>query len=508
MLHRYLHSFWALFLLSAGAGAALGWALPPYNYILAGGAFSVLLYAIIHSKQSWHSTCFGWVFGFAFYGLSLSWVANALTFDAQFDYLIPICKFGIPAFLGLYSGAVAGIAKRSRFAGISLWLLFAALWAGMEYIKNIVGFSFPWNIVGYAWTQNLEILQSTALVGIHTLSLLSVLLWTIPLLLTARHGKPALLSIAVLFCLLYGWGLGRLDHASKETQPYVIRLVQPNVSQSNKIYGNANEDDFARLLRLSATPTNQKIAAVIWPESAAPYGLDQDATARKNIMQQLPLGADLITGISRLRIDMEQNKEVPANSLMVVHPSGDITGFYDKHFLVPFGEYVPLRRYLKMAKVTPGIGDFARGVGVQTLALSDVPAFSPLICYEAVYSGQVVDERHRPQWLLTISNDAWYGDSAGPYQHAEFAKVRAIEEGLPIVRVANTGISYVADSYGRQQGITKLDTEAVVDLPLPVALENPPFFARYGNMLFATMLGGCVFVAFYRNSFCCDKDMA
>jgi apolipoprotein N-acyltransferase len=175
------------------------------------------------------------------------------------------------------------------------------------------------------------------------------------------------------------------------------------------------------------------------------------------------------------------------NSLLIIGPAGDVVASYDKAHLVPFGEYVPLRNVLPMRKITPGMMDFTGGPGPRTLSLPDLPSVGPLVCYEAIFPAAIVDPKQRPGWLLNITNDAWYGVTSGPFQHFAIARVRAVEEGLPLLRDANNGITGAIDPYGRVLSRLNLDAIGALDVPLPAALP-PTIYSRIGDMIFLLLL--------------------
>ena len=221
--------------------------------------------------------------------------------------------------------------------------------------------------------------------------------------------------------------------------------------------------------------------SLIWPETAVPFALAEDAQGRAMVMREMPPGALLLTGIQR-------SSGAPAaerrfyNGLIAVTPTCDIAATYDKAHLVPFGEYVPWRGILPFERLVPGIGDFTPGPGPATWQLEGLPPASPLICYEVIFPGAVVDAAQRPSWLLNVTNDGWFGLGAGPRQHLAIARLRAVEEGLPLVRVANTGISAVIDALGNSVGEIPLGRQGILDVALPPALREP-LFARFGNGL-------------------------
>ena len=245
----------------------------------------------------------------------------------------------------------------------------------------------------------------------------------------------------------------------------------------------------------TATPGYYKITHEIWSETAEPFPLERFPDARAAVAAAAPEGGLLITGVLRTDPPDGEWKEI-WNSMAVLDRSGHLVGSYDKFHLVPFGEYVPLHRFLPfISKFTPGIADLSAGPGPRTLRLPGLPPVGPLICYEAIFPGQVVDRSDRPQWLLNITNDGWYGISAGPYQHFVSARLRAVEEGLPVVRAANTGISGVVDPYGRVLEQTQLGEEKVLDVELPKPLQELTLYARWGDATTAVLLAIAAFVA-------------
>jgi apolipoprotein N-acyltransferase len=321
------------------------------------------------------------------------------------------------------------------------------------------------------------------------------------LLLRAPEARSWLLATAGLLALLVVYGTVRIVAATNNDYGITLRLIQPNIAQNLKWDARAAERHFERLLQLSRVPADKRLSAVIWPESAVAWPLDRDTARRMAAVSTLPEGAVLITGMNRW--DFPEAGDAPPhpyNSLFVFDRSGAVRAAYDKHRLVPFGEYVPLRWLFNVDKVAGGaMTDFVPGAaGVKTVpAIAGLPSFSPLICYEAIYPGGVARRgKGRPQWLLNITNDAWFGLSAGPYQHLAMTRMRSIEEGLSLVRVANTGMTTVFDPWGRSLVRTALAEERVLDVPLQAAI-TPPLFARFGNAIPATLLGLCALVAVF-----------
>ena len=235
-----------------------------------------------------------------------------------------------------------------------------------------------------------------------------------------------------------------------------------------------------------SAPTTHRLSAILWPEAAATFLIERDAPRRAVLAALAPRNGYVITGALRANEPPAPVSEV-WNSIEAVDGEGKIRAHYDKAHLVPFGEYIPFRRLLPINDFIPGAIDMSAGPGPQTLTLPGLPAFSPSVCYEAIFPGAAVDRAARPAWIFNVTNDAWYGRSSGPYQHFAIARTRAIEEGVPLVRVANNGISGVIDPAGRVLARTGLDSIGYADVALPAAAART-VYAAAGDWIFAAML--------------------
>lgn len=451
----------------------------------------------------------GWSFGFGFFLAGLYWISAALFVDiAQFWWLVPLALLGFPAGFALFT-ALATLAaheatRRFGLLGTARVLVLAVAWVLAEWLRGHVLTGFPWNLIGYAWAGAfpgaLAVLQLTAITGIYGLSLLTVLAAALPARLgDLGRGRYAALAAAVLLIALpAAGGAWRLANASRATVPGVtLRLVQPSIPETIKHDRDALAQNFRRLLALSASRGADKVTTVVWPETAAPPLLERFPDERQAIAQVIPPGGLLLTGAERAEPTTGWPPKHIWNSVVVLNERGTIIATYDKAHLVPFGEYIPLRGILPMDAIAPGIGDLSAGPGPRTLTLPGLPPVGPLVCYEAIFPGAVIDRANRPQWLLNVTNDAWYGVSSGPFQHLAIARVRAVEEGLPLVRAANNGVSAVFDPYGRiarrvdstLAARLDLDSIGVLDAPLPRALAPTPY-ERYRDEIFfaATLL--------------------
>ncbi len=500
-------------LLAIGLGLLSGTALPPHNLVIVLiPVFTLLVWQLDGLKTAPSASRFapfvlGWCFGFGQFLIGLYWISNALLVDAeQFGWAVPLVGFLMPAGLALFSGLGVAVAAAFWCAGPARVLLLALAWTLGEWLRGHVLTGFPWNLVGYAWSGSDAMMQGSALFGVYGLSLLTVAMAAAPATLgdAGSSGKwrpwaPVACALLTLSLLAMGGAL-RLAAAGNETVPGVrLRIVQAGIDQQLKWRRELRAANLEKHLSLSLEPGGDAIPIIIWPEAAVPYYLPNDPAARSHIAQRLGPGKTLLTGTLRA----ERQATAPRrawNSLVVLDDKGDITTVYDKSHLVPFGEYLPMRALLAplgLEKLTEGLGDFSGGPGLQTLSVEGLPAFSPLICYEVIFPGAVASGSARPQWLLNVTNDAWFGNSAGPRQHFAMARFRAVEEGLPLVRAANTGISAIVDSYGRQVAYLEFGESGILDGDLPRAPVRRTIYARFGDVS-ALMLAAVMLLLFLR----------
>lgn len=441
----------------------------------------------------------GWSFGFGYFIASLYWIGAAFLVDADvYAWMMPIAVTALPAGMALYWGGAAFVAALLWRPGIGRIFFFAALLALAEWLRGHMFTGFPWNALGYAAEPVWGIEQIAAFVGLWGLTFLVVLWSSIPARL-ADDGLAPSSYVFVGFVLLSaiavaGWGAARLSGAtSRNVEGVFVRIVQPNIPQNDKWrYDNAVRI-FETLVRLSGTaPSGQADAPppsiVVWPESSVPVLIDEETQALGALADRLPSGATLLMGSLRRSPQGERNADV-FNSLLAIS-GGRVLATYDKWHLVPYGEYLPLESWLAplgLRRVVTVPGSFASGPSPMTLAPPGVPPFSPLICYEVIFPGSVTRNGDRPRWLLNVTNDGWFGDTSGPHQHLGQARMRAIEEGLPLLRAANTGISAVIDPYGRILASLPLGHEGSLDTNLPEALP-PTIYSRLKDIPFFAML--------------------
>ncbi len=493
-------------------GALSALALPPWHYVpLVIPAFSGLLWLLDAAAQSPRplraAAMTAWLFGAGHFLVGVHWIAEPFLVDAaRHGWLVPFALAGMAGGLALFPAATGlitvALARRFALAGIARALTFAAVWVVFEWVRSWLFTGFPWNLIGYVWAATPEVMQAAAFAGIFGVSLMTVVAGTAPAVLAgsgARAWIAVLIFTIVLPAAVWSGGALRLGGAPAygpdDTAAMVpgvrLRIVQANIPQRRKWQPDLRAGHLQRHIALSQQPPSRPSALppthVIWPETAVPFFLASDAAARGVAAIAVPRDGALITGA--VRRGGEPGNARFWNAAHVITGDGRIVANYDKAHLVPFGEYVPLRGILPLDKLVPGQGDFSAGAGRQTIAIPGLPPFSPLICYEAIFPGAVARQDARPSWLLNLTNDAWFGTFAGPQQHFAIAATRAVEEGLPLVRAANTGISAVIDPYGRPVAMLGLGVEGVIDSGLPLALPTLTPYARWGNALPAGLLG-------------------
>jgi apolipoprotein N-acyltransferase len=458
-------------LLAAGVLSAL--ALPPVHLIpVLLLTVPALLVRIGVSAGPRGAARAGWWFGLGFYIAGLYWLTDAILFEAdRFWWVVPFAVPAVAAALALFIAAACAIARLARPGWRRLFAL-AGAWTLLDLARQFVLSGFPWNPLGSVWelpgAVGDVLIQPAALGGIHGLTLATLLLAGLPLL-----GWRGIGAGAGLLALWIGFGVIRMNEPMASGPGVTVLLIQGNVAQGEKWDRAVMVAIFRHYLELTreAVADVRGPAVVVWPETASPALLETDPDARALIAEASGNRPALIGAI---RFDKQQR---PRNSLFALGTDGAIEAIYDKWHLVPFGEYQP-DWWPAWVEVFPG-GGLRSGDGPATLRVQRLPPVGALICYEAIFSGQVVNEADRPEWMVNITNDAWFGNSSGPRQHLAAARLRAVEEGLPLVRAANTGISAAFDARGHELGRLGLNRTGVLTVVLPTAL-GPPIYARMG----------------------------
>ncbi|HEX4637058.1 MAG TPA: apolipoprotein N-acyltransferase [Rhizomicrobium sp.] len=487
-----------LWAFAAGAVSALAFApLEVFPALLLGYAVLVLLLDGAAGMQGRfrRAAGLGWAFFFGQFLIGLHWIVYPFLIypDANL-WELPFAVF-LPAGLALFGALAAGLCMAWWPKGPARILAFTVAVAASEWLRGHVFTGFPWNLSGYGWGASLALLQSASLMGIYSLSFLTILFGaSLAELVFSRWRLPV--ALLLLFAGLWGYGVYRVVSTPiGEVTGVRLRLVQPDIPQAEKYVRRLTARNWQRLFSLSIEQAGQQPAGfrdipthIIWPEAAtglipvarSPEALNQIAllTAR---------GQTLMTGSDRV---LRDEKGITAYNSLYLFAPGKGPVSYDKFHLVPFGEYLPFAPLLNaigISQLTVGLG-FSAGDHPRVLDASPAPPVTPLICYEVIFPHAVIDPAEpRPGWLVNITDDSWFGPWAGPQQHFLIARVRAIEEGLPIARAANSGISAVIDPLGRVPAKLALNRMGVVDAALPQALPPPPY-ARIGDLVFLSFL--------------------
>src|SRR5258708_1138266 len=390
---------------------------------------------------------------------------------------MPFAVLGLPAYLALFTAFGFGLARLIWTRDASRLIALAASLTIGEWLRGHVLTGFPWNAFGYALTEPLALAQTASLIGLCGLTFLTVAIFASPLVLLVVMG-------------IFG-GVRLALQPTTTVANVKLRIMQPNLQQDARFNYSAKAEVMQKYLALSDRASGPQSTGVrdasilIWPESAFPFFLTREADAMAQIAELLPKGTVLITGSVRA-------PEVPPgtritrayNSIYVIDHDGSVLSVYDKLHLVPFGEYLPFQDFMEklgFVQLTKVQGGFIAGTPRRTLPIPNAPPALPLICYEAIFPGDVATRDDRPGWIVNLTNDGWFGISTGPYQHLQQARLRAIEEGLPVVRAANTGISAVIDPLGRIVARLGLGVEGVLDSSLPSAIA-PTVYARGGDI--------------------------
>ena len=474
------------------AGAAMTLAQPPVSLpwvlflavpalaLLAGGARSVRAAAGL-----------GWCAGFGYFVTGLHWIGHAFLVDAErFAWALPIAVTLMPAGLALFWAA--GFALARRLAPGPGWreaVAFAAALTAAELARGHVLTGFPWALAGYAWVDT-PVMQAATFTGPYGLTLLTLALAALGL----GAGRVAVaVAVAGAVVGLWLWGAARLAAPlPPDPDAPVLRVVQQNAAQALKWKSPHRERYLDRLIAGTAAPPGPLGApdAVIWPETALPF-LPQDRPKALEAPVAAAGEAALVTGALLYSID-GQGRRAFTNSLIVLLPGGRPAARYDKHHLVPFGEYMPFKELFERIGLEAIAGMRGAGIvpgpGPRIVSAAGLPPFAPAICYEMIFPRGILPAGERPRWILTVTNDAWFGRFAGPWQHLAQARARAVEQGLPVVRAAQTGISAVIDARGRVRAAIALDTAGHVDAALPPAAPAT-VYARLGEAPTLALLG-------------------
>lgn len=443
-----------------------------------------MIYLLHQSNTSKIAFTRGWCFGFAFFSFGLSWIGNAVLIDNTFlKWLYPLIFLACGSFFGLFIAFPTWLAHRFKKT-IAQYLAFCSLIVIFEWLRSFFLTGFPWNLWGTTLAFHDSLIQLSSVGGTYLLSLLVLLICGAPFLwIINPTPKNLFASICIITCLsgfITIFGFLRLSSETNLSSSTIVRVVQPSIPQTFKWNTASLEQNFDTYIKLSKQKPLDGINAVIWGETASPFALDVDEAHNFKARYAIPANGYLMTGIIRHHF---KNGHQASNSMMIFNDSGNPVAYYDKTHLVPFGEYIPLRHWLPdwLRPLANTIGTFTPGNGPQTISLPNLPKLGTIICYEAIFPNKIINPDNRPQWIINPTNDGWYGDSFGPHQHFIATKMRAVEDGITIVRAANNGISAVFSPYGRTIAKLNLNEKSIIDVALPALMSFPTPYNQYGN---------------------------
>ncbi|MFK4511924.1 apolipoprotein N-acyltransferase [Bradyrhizobium daqingense] len=511
---------WKRAVIAMAAGALSVLALAPFNlFPVLFVTFPVLVWLIDGTGAGRYggvpaAALTGYWFGLGYFVPGLYWIGYAFFVDADvFAWLTPFAVLGLPAYLSIFTAIGFALARLLWTKNATRVLALAASLTISEWLRGHALTGFPWNAFGYALSEPLPLAQTASLIGLWGMTFLTVAIFASPATLIdhAPDGRLQWRAPAAAIALLIVMGVFgaiRLSlHPTTMVAGAKLRLMQPNLQQDVKFNYAAKAEVMKKYLALSDRASGPQSTGVrdatilIWPESAFPFFLTREADAMAQIADLLPNGTVLITGSVRAP-DLPRGTPITRayNSIYVIDHDGSVVAVYDKLHLVPFGEFLPyqgLMEKLGFEQLTRMRGGFIAGTVRHALPVAGAPPALPLICYEAIFPGEVAGRNERPGWIVNLTNDGWFGISTGPYQHLEQSRMRAIELGLPLVRSANTGISAVIDPMGRTIASLGLGIEGILDASLPAAI-SPTIYARVGDVPAIMLVALAVIVAVRR----------
>jgi apolipoprotein N-acyltransferase len=496
------------------SGLLLNLALPPFDFFAVGFiSFPVLMWLLEGAQASpsargflrtYPAAVVGWFFGFGYFLGGLWWLGNALlNAGNEFIWALPFAIFGLPAALAFFFSFAAIIARSVRGSGIGAAASIAFAIGITEWLRGFVFTGFPWNGIGMTIMPTPLLMQSASVFGIVGMNALAVFVFALPgcFTLSRRRWLGPTLSVLLFGAhAIFGFmTLNYTPHGPAEPNAKSVRIVQPSIPQTDKWDETVRDRIFATYLKMTAQlPEVGKPvpSLVIWPETAVPFIFADRPEALAAIGEALVDGQILLAGSVRQEGSRENGDELRYyNSIIAINSKGEIIDGADKVHLVPFGEYLPLENLLRSLGVDQVVatpGGFSAGAALHPLTLPDLPSILPMICYEIIFPGALESAKVRPQLVVNITNDAWYGYTPGPYQHFRLAQIRAVESGIPVVRSANNGVSGFIDSRGRVTSALNLNVVGNLDGAIDKNHSRTLYSVRASQTIFFTY---CVLLA-------------
>ena len=471
-------------------GCASALALPPINaWWILGLSFPILM-LIVRTVQVRSAFLFSWVFGFGYFLVALHWIGFAFLVNAADLWMMPFAVGGLAAFLALYWGLAAALTRFICAKGIHVFWVAPICFAVAEYLRGILFSGFPWAVIGLSVDGMGGVDQLAYYIGMNGLTFM-IVMWAItPLLFFDGHKRLAAFALILppLFWIYGDWRL-----AQNQTQFVAgvnLRILQPNISQDDNWRNAHVREIFDKLLSLSAGPSKnaKPITHIIWPESIVPFLIDESPEGLAEVAKMLGPDKILLTGA--VRRSAPSNSADFFTSILMIDGNAKVLGHYDKSHLVPGGEFLPLAWLLEpfgFRQIIAMPEGFRAGSGPESIAIPGAGLVGLQVCYEAIFPAEAVDPKRRPNWLVNVTNDGWFGNSTGPRQHLSQLRLRGIEQGLAIARSANSGISAVFDPFGRPIFQSGMDIADVFDAPLPQSI-GPGAYALHGDKVLLALI--------------------
>lgn len=453
------------YLFFAGLLSSLAFA-PTYCVFILFFTFPFLIKNIVSSKDKKEVIKKSFTFGFGYFLGGLYWVCSSLLIEPLiYGWLVPFALILIPAFLSLYmvlTCLCVFYANKKINNKFAISLIFAISWIFFEYLRGKLFFAFPWNTITTTTTFSSYFMFPVRFFGVEIYGIILVLLYSFKFYFK-ENTKLSYLFLC-FFSILIIFGIIIINTNKITYLSYNIRLVQPSIPQKLKWDRDLLQKNLDEIINLSKSEDIENIDYFIWAESSIPYIIDMKNIDNNEIFNYI--NDNLLHNEKRLisgfvRVDNDKYY----NSFGVIE-GNQLLNYYDKYFLVPFGEYIPFKKYIPfIQKITEGTVDFSRGKRQYVIFDGKLPLFSPNICYESIFKNSI---NNNAKLIISITNDSWFGSTNGPYQHFSNLKLRAIENGIPAVRVGNSGITAVIDGFGRIQKKIKLNNKGILDIKIPI----------------------------------------
>jgi len=496
-------------------GALSSLSLPPFNFFIINfftfSMFFILLSQKLLNKHNKKAFFFyGWLFGFGYFLTNIYWITISLTFDENFNFLIPVALITIPAFLAIFYGIVTFVFCIFNFRDVTSNFFFLSLLFGLtEYIRGTILTGFPWNLIIYSFSENINFLSFLSVIGTYSYNLLVISFFTVPAVYILRKSKKEIL-VCILFLLLpiflftYST-LYKKNFSNKKIikNPFTIRVISSNISL-DRFYKNINTENIINELIDLSSPDPEKKIFFLWPEGIVPDTYQDQLILYSDLFRNNFNGNHLIAlGITNKLLDNDEYKYF--NTFSVFDNELNLLKNYNKVNLVPFGEFLPFEGFLNkigLKTITNNFGSFSSGKERKIIQIEnnfENLSFLPLICYEIIYSGKL-STNFNFDYIFNISEDGWFGKSIGPKQHLAHSVYRAIESGKYVIRSSNNGVGAIINPLGEIEKKTDFGRDGFIDFDKRRETEQT-VFSKYGNKIFYILILLYIFLVFSFNRF-------